>query len=49
MRQTYQINPRQIMQVDRRVRLPSRRNPRPEMDVIARVEEILEEGMSIKG
>ena len=46
MRQTYQINPGQMMQVDRRVRLPSRRNPGPEMDVIACVEEILQEGIN---
>lgn len=41
MRQTDEIDPRQIMQVDRRVRQPGPRDPRSEMDMVARVEEIL--------
>lgn len=41
MGQTDQIDPRQVMQVDRRVGTTGARDPGPEMDVIARVEEIL--------
>lgn len=41
MRQTDKIDPRQVMQVDSRVRQPGPCNPRPEMDMVARVEEVL--------
>lgn len=41
MRQTDQIDPRQVMQVDGRVGTTGARDPGPEMDVIACVEEIL--------
>lgn len=41
MRQTDKIDPRQVMQVDSRVRQSGPRNPRPEMDMVARVEEVL--------
>ena len=41
MGQTDQIDPRQVMQVDRRVGTTGARDPGPKMDVIACVEEIL--------
>lgn len=41
MRQTDKIDPGQVMQVDSRVRQSGPRNPRPEMDMVARVEEVL--------
>ena len=41
MTQTNQIDPRQLMQIDRRVRQPCPRDAGSEMDMVARVEEIL--------
>ena len=41
MTQTNQIDPGQFMQIDRRVRQPCPRDARSEMDMVARVEEIL--------
>ena len=41
MRQTDQIYPRQIMEVDRRVRLTGRCDPGPKVHVVSGVEEIL--------
>ena len=41
MAQTNQIDPRQLMQIDRRIRQPCPRDAGSEMDMIARVEEIL--------
>ena len=41
MTQTNQIDPGQLMQIDRRVRQPCPRNARSKMDMVARMEEIL--------
>ena len=41
MAQTNQIDPGQFMQIDRRVRQPGSRDAGSEMDMVARVEEVL--------
>ena len=41
MTQTNQIDPGQLMQIDRRVRQPCPRDAGSEMDMVARMEEIL--------
>lgn len=41
MRQAYQVDPGQIMEVDGWVGLTGSRDPGSEMDVVSRVEEVL--------